>query len=47
MRANARANWLFGQWLGEEARRYGVPVVVPEPWETLADRILAATDTAT
>ena len=42
LRANARANWLYGQWLAEEAGRRGVPVLIPEPWETLADRIFAA-----
>jgi 2-phosphoglycerate kinase len=42
LRANARANWLFGQWLGGEALRLGVPVVAPEPWETLAYRIVGA-----
>lgn len=41
-RTQARAAWLFGQWLTAEAGRYGLPVVEPRPWETLADRILAA-----
>lgn len=41
-RAEARAKWLFGQWLVAEAGRYGLPVVEPRPWETLADRIVAA-----
>ncbi len=41
-RTEARAKWLFGQWLMTEARRYGLPVVGPRPWETLADRIMAA-----
>jgi 2-phosphoglycerate kinase len=38
----ARAKWLFGQWLIGEAQRHGLPVVEPRPWETLADRLLAA-----
>ena len=41
-RAEARAKWLFGQWLTVEAGRYGLPVVAPRPWATLADRLLAA-----
>ena len=35
-----RARWLFGQWLAREAARYGLPVVEPRPWDTLAERIL-------
>lgn len=35
-----RARWLFGQWLAGEAARYGLPVVEPRPWDTLAERIL-------
>ena len=35
-----RARWLFGQWLAREAVRYGLPVVEPRPWDTLAERIL-------
>ena len=41
-RAEARAKWLFGEWLTAEAGRYGLPVVAPRPWATLADRIIAA-----
>ena len=37
----ARARWLFGQWLAREAARYGLPVVEPRAWDTLAERILA------
>jgi 2-phosphoglycerate kinase len=37
-----RARWLYGRWLAEEARRAGLPVLAPRPWETLADRIAAA-----
>jgi 2-phosphoglycerate kinase len=39
---NARANWLFGQWLAGEAHRLDVPVVESRPLETLVDRILKA-----
>lgn len=42
-RTEARAKWLFGQWLAAEAVRHGLPVVEPRPWETLADRIVRAT----
>lgn len=44
LRIEARAKWLFGRWLAEEARRRGVPVLPPRPWHTLADRLLAADD---
>jgi 2-phosphoglycerate kinase len=42
-RAEARAKWLFGQWLIAEANVYGLPVVEPRLWATLAERILQAT----
>ena len=42
LRADARARWLFGQWLTQEAERYDLPVVEPRPWETLAERLLEA-----
>jgi Inorganic H+ pyrophosphatase len=38
-----RARWLSGQWLAEEAQRYGLPVLQPRPWDTLVERVLAAT----
>jgi 2-phosphoglycerate kinase len=41
-RTQARTSWLYGQWLRAEAERYGQPVVPARPYETLADRILAA-----
>jgi len=41
-RTEARAKWLFGQWLVAEAGRHGLPVVEARPWATLAERILAA-----
>ncbi len=43
LRTEARAKWLFGRWLAEEVTRYGLPVIEPRPWETLAERILAHT----
>ncbi len=42
-RTEARAKWLFGQWLMAEAERYGLPVLAPRPWATLTARLLAAT----
>ncbi len=38
----ARAKWLYGQWLAEEANRFGLPVMEPRPWSTLVARILTA-----
>lgn len=43
LRTEARAKWLFGQWLISEADRHGLPVIEPRPWKTLADRIVRAT----
>jgi hypothetical protein len=42
-RAHARENFLYGKWLEQEAERRGLPVVPARPWESLADRVLAAT----
>ena len=42
LRTEARAKWLYGQWLADEAHRYGLPVLEPRPWSTLFERILAA-----
>lgn len=36
----ARARWLFGQWIVLEAARYDMPVFEPRPWETLAERLI-------
>lgn len=41
-RTEARAKWLFGQWLAVEASRYGLSVLEARPWETLAARALDA-----
>jgi 2-phosphoglycerate kinase len=35
-------SWCYGQWLQQEAMRYGLPVVPARPKETLVDRLLAA-----
>lgn len=42
LRAEARAKWLFGYWIAEQATDRGLPVVAPRPWNTLIDRILDA-----
>lgn len=42
LQAEARAKWLYGQWLTREAQHYGLPVLAPRPWPTLAGRIIAA-----
>ncbi len=42
LRTEARAKWLYGQWLADGARRSGLPVLKPRPWSTLVERILAA-----
>jgi 2-phosphoglycerate kinase len=42
LQLDARAMWLYGQWLAEEARRHAVPVVEARPWATLGDRIVEA-----
>ena len=39
MRTEARAKWLYGQWLADEAQRYSLPVLEPRPWSTLVERI--------
>ena len=38
----ARVSWLYGQWLKQEAERYGLPVLPARPWDTVFDRIIAA-----
>jgi len=40
LHTEARAKWLYGQWLTEEAWRYNIPVLAPQPWETLVERIM-------
>jgi hypothetical protein len=40
-RAQARMNWLYGEWLRIEARRLGLPVVSASPRETLFERAIA------
>lgn len=42
LRTQARANWLYGQWLAGEARAQALPVAAPRPWMTLVTRVAAA-----
>jgi 2-phosphoglycerate kinase len=42
LRAHARKNARYGQWLRREAEQRGLPTVPARPWGTLVDRILAA-----
>lgn len=42
LRTEARAKWLYGQWLTREAQHHGLPVLAPRPWATLAGRIIEA-----
>jgi 2-phosphoglycerate kinase len=37
----ARVSWLYGQWLIQEAERFGLPALAARPWDTLFDRIVA------
>ena len=39
-RAQARASWLYGEWLRSEAGQAALPTVESEPWQTLAGRVL-------
>ena len=41
-RQGIRRSWLYGQWLQQEAARFGVNVVTSQPWETLEERIVKA-----
>jgi 2-phosphoglycerate kinase len=41
LRAEARAKWLHGRWLAEEAERAGLTILAPRPLETLPERIVA------
>jgi hypothetical protein len=44
LRSMAHTRWVHGQWLANEAHRNGLPVLKPHPWETFAERIVAAID---
>jgi 2-phosphoglycerate kinase len=40
LRTEARAKWLYGQWLALEAQRLQLPLLEVRPWNSLSDRIL-------
>lgn len=40
LHTEARAKWLYGQWLAEEACRFHLPVLEVRPWTSLAGRII-------
>jgi 2-phosphoglycerate kinase len=42
LRTEARAKWLYGQRLAEEAGQFHIPVLEARPWVSLNERILAA-----
>ncbi len=44
LRAYAVRSAAYGEWLKREAEQRGLPTVPARPWDTLADRILAASD---
>jgi 2-phosphoglycerate kinase len=41
-RTIARASWLYGHWLRQEALAHELPAVPARPWESLTERVLAA-----
>jgi 2-phosphoglycerate kinase len=43
-RLRARVSALYGDWLADEAARYGRPVVAPRPWSSLERRVVAVLD---
>ena len=38
----AATNWLYGNWLRQQAQQYGQPWVESRPWATLPDRLIQA-----
>ncbi len=40
LHTEARAKWIYGQWLTEQAQRYNLPVLTSRTWETVVERIL-------
>lgn len=40
LHTEARAKWLYGEWLTDQARTFQLPVHEPRPWPTLIDRIM-------
>lgn len=42
LQAYAHRSAAYGEWLTKEAEKRGIPIVAARPWDTLVDRILAA-----
>ncbi len=42
-RTQARMNKLYGEWLGRETQRLGLPMLSSRPFDHLDDRVIAAT----
>jgi len=40
LHTEAKAKWLYGQWLTQETQRLRLPVLEVRPWDSLSDRIL-------
>lgn len=38
----ARASWLYGQWLSQEAKKLGLPVINSQPQQTIFERLLSS-----
>jgi 2-phosphoglycerate kinase len=37
----AHASWLYGQWLAQEAKKFGLPVINAQPQQTIRERLLS------
>jgi 2-phosphoglycerate kinase len=46
LRWYARRSAVYGEWLAREAQKRGLPTMRVRPWETVVERILAATGLA-
>ncbi len=44
LQAHARKNFLFGQWVKQDAEQRGLSCVAARPWDTLVERILTASE---
>jgi len=44
--AHVHKNYLYGEWLTQEARHRGLPAVPARPWDSLPERIIAAANDA-
>ncbi|HTI14553.1 MAG TPA: isopentenyl transferase family protein [Dictyobacter sp.] len=44
LRNESRAKQLFGTWISTEAEQYKLPVLPSQPWQTLIERVLTASN---